>query len=177
MKLQGVMPQIARPQVEERVSSVVDDLDATIKDIRTAIFSLQARGGHDHPGLRTQITLVVEEMTGPLGMSCSLRVDERLDERVPGDIGEDMLHALREALSNAARHGKATQAEVTVAAGSELSLLVRDNGVGIGETGHRSGLANLARRAGQHGGALTVAPAAGGGTELDWRAPLSPSRP
>ena len=43
MKLQGVLPQIARPQVEERVSSVVDDLDATIKDIRTAIFELQAR--------------------------------------------------------------------------------------------------------------------------------------
>jgi hypothetical protein len=48
---------------------------------------------------------------------------------------------------------------------------------GIGETNHRSGLANLARRARQYGGTLTVAPAAGGGTELDWRASLSPARP
>jgi signal transduction histidine kinase len=177
MKLQGVMPQIARPQVEERVSSVVDDLDATIKDIRTAIFALQARDGKERHGLRAKLMEVLEQMTGPLELSSSVQLDGRLDSEVPHDIGEDMLHALREALSNAARHGKATEVEVTVAVGDELRLLVRDNGIGIGETGHRSGLANLARRAGQHGGALTVGPAAGGGTELDWRVPLSPSRP
>jgi signal transduction histidine kinase len=73
--------------------------------------------------------------------------------------------------------GKATQIEVTVAVGPELRLLVRDNGVGIGETDRRSGLANIAQRAGQYGGTLRVAPAAGGGTELDWRAPLSPPGP
>jgi signal transduction histidine kinase len=93
------------------------------------------------------------------------------------DIGEDVLHALREALSNAARHGKAPRPEVTIAVGDELRLLVCDNGIGIGETSRRSGLANLARRGEQYGGTLTVAPAAGGGTELDWRAPLSASRP
>jgi signal transduction histidine kinase len=97
--------------------------------------------------------------------------------RVPGDIGEDMLHALREALSNAARHGKATQVEVTVEADGDLVLLVRDDGIGIKDTAHRSGLANLARRAGQYGGTLTVGPAEGGGTVLDWRVPLRPSTP
>ena len=175
MKLQSVMPQIARPQAEERVSSVVDDLDATIKDIRTAIFALQARHGKERQGLRARVMDVLEQMTGPLELSSLVRLDHQLDGEVPDDIGEDMLHALREALSNAARHGQATQVEVTVAAGSELRLLVRDNGVGIGETGHRSGLANLGRRAAQHGGTLIVGPAAGGGTELDWRVPLSPS--
>ena len=44
MKLQGTLPLITRPLVEERVNSVVDDLDKTITDIRAAIFSLQARG-------------------------------------------------------------------------------------------------------------------------------------
>jgi signal transduction histidine kinase len=177
MKLQGVMPQITRPQVEERVSSVVDDLDATIKDIRTAIFALQARDSKERHGLRGKVMEVLEQTTGPLQLSSSVQLDGRLDSEVPDDIGEDMLHALREALSNAARHGKATQVEVTVAVGSELRLLVRDNGIGIGETDRRSGLANLARRAGQYGGSLTVAPAAGGGTELDWRVPLSLPRP
>jgi signal transduction histidine kinase len=177
MKLQGVMPQIARPQVEERVSSVVDDLDATIKDIRTAIFALQARDGKERHGLRAKLMEVLEQMTGPLELSSSVQLDGRLDSEVPHDIGEDMLHALREALSNAARHGKATEVEVTVAVGDELRLLVRDNGIGIGETGHRSGLDNIAQRARQHGGALTVGPAAGGGTELDWRVPLSPPTP
>jgi signal transduction histidine kinase len=36
----------------------------------------------------------------------------------------------------------------------------------------RSGLANLAGRAGKLGGTLRVGPAAGGGTELQWRVPL-----
>ena len=171
MKLQGTMPMIGRPAAEERVSSVVDDLDVTIKDIRQAIFALQARG-KAAPVLRDEVMDVIEEMTEPMGMTSSLRLTGQLDDGVPGDIGEDMLHALREALSNAARHGKATSAEVKIGAGSELSLLVRDNGSGITDTSRRSGLANLAQRAEHYGGTLTVGPAEGGGTELHWRVPL-----
>jgi signal transduction histidine kinase len=177
MKLQGILPLIDRAEAEERASSVVDDLDATISDIRTAIFSLQTRGSQDQPGLRAQIAQVVQEMTGPQGISSSLQLDGPLDSQLPGGIGEDMLHALREALSNAARHGRATRVEVTVQAGSDLRLVVRDNGTGIKETSRRSGLANLARRAEQHGGTLTVGPGESGGTELQWRAPLSPVWP
>jgi signal transduction histidine kinase len=171
MKLQGTMPMIERPAAEERVSSVVDDLDKTIDDIRQAIFALQARGTAA-PVLRDKVMDVIEEMTGPMGMTSSLRLTGHLDDGVPGDIGEDMLHALREALSNAARHGKATSTEVNIGAGSELSLLVRDNGSGITDTSRRSGLANLAQRAEHYGGTLTVGPAEGGGTELHWRVPL-----
>ena len=171
MKLQGTIPMIGRPAAEERVSSVVDDLDVTIKDIRQAIFALQGRG-KAAPVLRDEVMDVIEEMTEPMGMTSSLRLTGQLDDGVPGDIGEDMLHALREALSNAARHGKATSAEVKIGAGSELSLLVRDNGSGITDTSRRSGLANLAQRAEHYGGTLTVGPAEGGGTELHWRVPL-----
>jgi signal transduction histidine kinase len=171
MKLQGTMPMIDRPAAEERVSSVVDDLDVTIKDIRKAIFSLQARG-KAAPVLRDKVMDVIEEMTEPMGMTSSLRLTGHLDDGVPRDIGEDMLHALREALSNAARHGKATSSEVNIGAGSELCLLVRDNGSGITDTSRRSGLANLAQRAEHYGGTLKVGPAEGGGTELHWRVPL-----
>jgi signal transduction histidine kinase len=171
MKLQGTMPMIDRPAAEERVSSVVDDLDVTINDIRQTIFALQARG-EAAPGLRGKVMDVIEEMTEPMGMTSSLRLTGQLDNGVPEDIGEDMLHALREALSNAARHGEATSTEVNIGAGSELSLLVRDNGSGITGTSRRSGLANLAQRAEHYGGTLTVGPADHGGTELHWRVPL-----
>jgi signal transduction histidine kinase len=171
MKLQGTMPLIDRPAAEERVSSVVDDLDMTINDIRQAIFSLQARG-KAAPGLRDKVMDVIEEMTEPMGMTASLRLTGHLDDEIPEVIGEDMLHALREALSNAARHGKATSVELSVGAGSELSLLVRDNGTGMADTSRRSGLANLTQRAEQYGGTLTVGPGDNGGTELRWRVPL-----
>jgi len=177
MKLQGTIPLISRPDAADRASSVVDDLDATIRDIRGTIFSLQARGSTDQPALRAQIAEVVQEMAEPLGMSAALQLEGRLDSHIPVSIGEDLLHALREAVSNAARHGQATRVEVTVQADADLALTVRDNGTGIKGTSRRSGLANLARRAEHHGGTLTVCPADGGGTELCWRAPLSPPTP
>jgi len=177
MKLQGTIPLISRPDAADRASSVVDDLDATIRDIRGTIFSLQARGSTDQPALRAQIAEVVQQMTEPLGMSAALQLEGRLDSHIPVGIGEDLLNALREALSNAARHGQATRVEVTVQADADLALIVRDDGTGIKGTSRRSGLANLARRAKHHGGTLTVGPADGGGTELCWRAPLSPPTP
>jgi signal transduction histidine kinase len=171
MKLQGALPLITRPLVEERVSSVVDDLDKTISDIRAAIFSLQARGT-DVPGLRRKVADVVDEMTEAHGMSSSVELADRLDQDVPGEIGEHLLYALREALSNAARHGKATHVDVTVLADGKLSLLVHDNGTGIKDSTRRSGLANLAQRAEPYGGTLTIGGASNGGTELRWEVPL-----
>ena len=47
-------------------------------------------------------------MTEAHGMSSSVQLDDRLDHDVPAEIGEHLLHALREALSNAARHGQAS---------------------------------------------------------------------
>jgi signal transduction histidine kinase len=172
MKLQGTIPLITRPLVEERVNSVVDDLDQTIADIRATIFSLQARGT-DVPGLRSKVRAVVDQMTEAHGMSSSVHLDDRLDHDIPGEIGEHLLYALREALSNAARHGHATHVDVTVQADGKLSLLVRDNGTGIKDSTRRSGLANLARRADPYGGTLTVEPAGNGGTELLWEVPLT----
>jgi signal transduction histidine kinase len=171
MKLQGTLPLITRPLAEERVNSVVDDLDQIITDIRAVIFSLQARGT-GVPSLRQQVADVIDEMTEAHGMTSSADVDERLDQDVPGEIGEHLLHALREALSNAARHGRATHVDVTVLVSGKLSLRVHDNGTGIKDTTRRSGLANLAQRAEPYGGTLTVGGTSEGGTELRWEVPL-----
>src|SRR6202040_3492183 len=44
MSLEGTMSLITRPEVASRVTSAVDAMDETIKEIRAAIFGLQARG-------------------------------------------------------------------------------------------------------------------------------------
>lgn len=172
MKLQGVIPLLRPQAAQDRVSSVVDDLDTAIDDIRHAIFTLHTRRTEETPSLRAQVAAVIEEMTGPADVSATVRVDAGLDHLVPGDVAEDMLRALREALSNAARHGRATAVEVAITLGSDLTLAVRDNGIGMSDTSRRSGLANLAYRAAQHGGTLAVGPASSGGTVLQWRVPL-----
>jgi len=172
ISLQGAVSQIGAPEVAGRVAQAVDALDETIREIRSTIFALQARPQAGPSSLRARIVAVAGEMTGILGFAPALRLDGPLDDVVPADVGEHLLSALREALSNAARHASATSVDVQVQAGAELSLTVRDNGIGIRSGDRRSGLANLAQRAGALGGSFSVAPAAGGGTELDWRVPL-----
>jgi signal transduction histidine kinase len=171
MSLQGALPMIPRPEPVDRVSGAVDSLDETIREIRSAIFSLQSSSGPKPPGLRARVLDVVEEMTAPLGFAPSLRLMGPLDEAVSGEAGEQLLGALREALSNVARHAAASKAEVIVEVGPDLLLRVTDNGSGLGRATRRSGLANLSERAGQLGGELVLGAAADGGTELEWRVP------
>ncbi len=172
MSLQGALPLITRPNAADRISSAVDALDETIREIRSAIFSLQSHSDLKRVGLRAKILDVVEEMTAPLGFAPSLRLVGPLDEEVPGEVGEHLLSALREALSNAARHAGASSVDVTVDCGTDLALLVRDNGTGLGRSTRRSGLANLAERARALGGELRVGRAESGGTDLEWRVGL-----
>ena len=172
MSLQGAMPLIHRPEVADRVSRAVDALDDTIGDIRSAIFALQTRHDIKQASLREQVLQIIDEMTGPLGFAPSLSLTGDLSERVPDDIAGNMLGALRESLSNAARHAEASRIDVLVEVGSEVVLVVRDNGIGLRDVTRRSGLANLAERAEQLGGTLKVGAADGSGTELHWQVPL-----
>jgi signal transduction histidine kinase len=171
MSLQGAMPLITRPEAADRVSRAVDGLDETIREIRSAIFALQAPERAPRPGIRGRVLDVLQEMAELLGFAPSLRLAGDL-ERVPAEIAEHMLVALREALSNVARHAGASGTEVTIEAGQDLVLVVRDNGVGMADTTRRSGLANLAQRGVQLGGTLRIGPAGEAGTELRWQVPL-----
>ena len=172
MSLQGSAGLIFDPEAASRVRQAVDALDETIRDIRSAIFTLQSRPQAGPAGTRTRILSVVGEMTESLGFAPGVRMEERLDTLVPDDIAEHLLAVLREALSNAARHAHAGRVSVAVRADSDLTLTVRDDGTGMEASSRRSGLGNLADRAGELGGTMRVGPAEGGGTELVWRVPL-----
>jgi signal transduction histidine kinase len=172
MSLQGSSGLIADPEAAKRVRQAVDALDETIRDIRSAIFSLQSRPQARPAGARARILEIIGEMTESLGFAPSVRMEERLDALVSAEMTEQLLAVLREALSNVARHADASRVSVAVTAGSDLILTVRDDGSGMKGSTRRSGLANLADRAGKLGGTLRVGPAAGGGTELQWRVPL-----
>jgi signal transduction histidine kinase len=172
MSLQGATALMRDPEGTRRVQQAVDALDETIRDIRSTIFSLQSRGEDEPAGVRGRILAVVDEMTASLGFAPALRMAGPLDTLVPDDIADQMLVALREALANAAKHAQASRVDITVETGTDLVLMVRDNGAGITRTTRRSGLANLAERAADLGGTLRTAAAEGGGTELEWRVPL-----
>jgi signal transduction histidine kinase len=82
---------------------------------------------------------------------------------------------LREALANAAKHAQARHVDVIVEADARtLLLVVTDDGVGLTESGRRSGVANMSARASELGGECTLQRvSAEGGTRLTWRVPIS----
>src|SRR6266487_6706969 len=90
MSLQGTMPMITRPEVASRITHAVDAMDETIKDIRSTIFQLQARGTPARPNLRGEIVALVDEMTEMLGFAPSLRLGSGLGASSGGDISPEV---------------------------------------------------------------------------------------
>ncbi|MBV9293041.1 MAG: GAF domain-containing sensor histidine kinase [Frankiales bacterium] len=173
MALEGALRSIQPESAADRVRRAVDDLDETIKEIRTTIFALQAPAPEAGEGLRAAILQALRAATPAMGFDPHVEFVGAVDALVPPNVSEQLLAVLREALSNAARHAKASRVEVSVRADSEaVELVVRDDGVGLPETGRRSGLANLARRAADLGGRFDASRSPEGGTVVTWRVPL-----
>ncbi|MGW1085419.1 GAF domain-containing protein [Streptomyces sp. NPDC002596] len=175
MTLQSVVRFVDHPRASERLLRAVDDLDETIKIIRSTIFGLRAReSGRAEQGLRVRTLTAVEQAARALGFQPSLRMGGLIDTDVPAETADQVIAVLGEALSNVARHARATSADVSMVVGEgALTLVVSDNGVGMSEhDGAHSGLDNLAQRAKNLGGDMTVEPSAEGGTRVRWRVPL-----
>ncbi|WP_369217847.1 sensor histidine kinase [Streptomyces flavofungini] len=178
MTLQSAQRFVQHPQAIERLTRAVDDLDTTIKIIRSTIFGLRAHEptAAEGSGLRVRTAQAVQEAVPALGFTPALRIEGLVDTAVPAAVADDATAVLSEALANIARHARASTAEASlVVHGGELLVTVSDNGVGIGSVGRRSGLRNLTERAELLGGTLHVGPGTGGGTRLEWRVPLPTS--
>jgi two-component system, NarL family, sensor histidine kinase DevS len=173
MQLESSMRYMTAPEASERVQGAVSDLDKTIKEIRSTIYSLQRSDRSRSSSLRARIVELIEELTPALGFTPTLRLEGLVDTRVSNDVGENLLPVLREALSNTARHAMAHRADVSVVVDDDsVTLTVTDDGVGLSADGRRSGLANLEARASALNGTFTANRAPEGGTELSWRVPL-----
>lgn len=175
----GMTLQVAAARAEEatsdRIRIVVDELDETIRDIRQAIFRLTAHN-LEPASVRRQIVEVVEEEQGALGVEPELRFSGPIEAIDPDHVGH-LLATLREALSNVARHAQARAVEVEIGVtGDHVVLVVSDDGVGVGAgPSEGDGLRNMADRADQLGGVLTIGPGAGRGTRVEWRVPATPA--
>ncbi len=165
-----------RPPAEmaQRLHQAVGDIDDTIRSIRSSIFTLEARA-EDAIGLRTRVLEVASEAAPVLGFEPSVRFDGPVDTLANPEITENLVAALREALSNIARHAHATASSVTVTGDTDITLIVDDNGVGAEkferEGGH--GVVNLNERARMLGGSASLTKIEPAGTRVEWRVPVA----
>ncbi|MFD0851271.1 sensor histidine kinase, partial [Actinomadura adrarensis] len=115
MTLMSAIKMTERRDVSSRIQRSVDDLDDTIRQIRSTIFALQAPPESEE-NLRSRLHAVVDATAERLGFAPSRRLDGLLDTLVPAEIGEQLLAVLQEALSNVVRHARASEVSVTVQA-------------------------------------------------------------
>ncbi|MFD0275767.1 GAF domain-containing protein [Kitasatospora sp. NPDC127111] len=196
MMLESAARRSVVPEVKVGIGKAVDELDATIQEVRTTIYALQHDNHGDAPDtLRTRVLREGSQAAAALGFKPSMTFTGPVESLVGEKTGRQLLAALREMLSNTARHARASRVGVEVDATVHLDdagrpvsgdpesldragrpgvlLTVTDDGVGIPPGGRRSGLSNLARRAEALGGDAWHEPGPyGKGTMVRWTARL-----
>lgn len=173
MGLQGILRMVSGPAAE-RINHSVDAIDEVIREIRETIFDLQQPVGA--ATLRTRVREVVGDAQAQLGFTPRLSFRGPVDSAVPDEVVPHLVAVVREALSNTARHARASSAEVVIEATTrQVSIWVADDGVGppAGPTAG-NGLVNMATRAEELGGAFRLAPRQPHGTVLEWRVTIGP---
>lgn len=170
MSLQSVIGLVESSVARDRIISVTDELDETVRALRTAIFHL---GRTDtHQSLTAHLAELIDERSRHLGFTPDVNIVGQIDD-LPEFIADQLIATLTEALSNVVRHANATDASVLVTRlDGELRLEVSDNGAGISAAPKPlGGLSNMMWRAAELGGACTVAPSGASGTRLVWYVP------
>jgi signal transduction histidine kinase len=172
--LQSALRITEKPAVADRVQQAIDDLDQTVRDIRSAIFELHTTVAVGQ-STRQEVLEVCADASRALTFDPVVRFDGPIDTGVDERMAEHLLAVVREGLSNVARHAHASSVEVRISAREDaLTLAIEDDGRGPDEgvTGGR-GLANMRSRAEELGGAVTLERAPDGtGARLSWTVPL-----
>ena len=150
--------------VAEEIIGVLDELREIARGIHPAIL---AEGG-----LRPALTTLARRSAVPV------RLDLKLDRRLPEPVELAAYYVINEALANAAKHAHAASMDVRVAVGSGLlRISVRDDGDGGADPAHGTGLTGLIDRVEALGGQLTLRSPPDAGTTLDVALPLTAPTP
>jgi signal transduction histidine kinase len=157
-------------EAADRVDSAIESINLAIRDIRNFIYGLRPEAVDGTQVVAGLAALAEEVRHGGL-VDMTAVLDPAADPGLDPGAGSDLLNLVREALSNAVRHGHARRISVTLAAtdtGSTLAIV--DDGGGfdpaeVRSAGHH-GLANMRARASAIGGRLEIRSAPGEGTAV-----------
>jgi signal transduction histidine kinase len=176
LSLQGTARLVERPEAVMRIAEAIDKLDETIRQLRKAIFDIELTINKE--GLQPKVLDLVHELRPVLNLHPQVSVIGPVDHAVTGQLAEEVLAVLREALTNVGKHAEATKVVVTVTAGDELRVVVADDGVGVGTAADQRpgalGLKNMRQRAERLEGGMEIGTSREGGTRLTWHVPLPP---
>jgi signal transduction histidine kinase len=169
LTLQGARRLLGQPEAGQRLQQAIDELDDTIRQIRTTVFAItRPRRPVSSETLRGEILHLVEQSTDGTGLEVGVDFDGPIDDAVGRHAAEHLLLSVREALAAILRRPGVAKVEVELSVDDHgLTMRVTDDGSPGG--GPVPELGNLAQRAQLLGGQCRVETPATGGMELIWR--------
>ncbi|WP_051477074.1 GAF domain-containing sensor histidine kinase [Arthrobacter sp. Br18] len=172
LSIQSLRRYLSDDEPLARITAVTTELDATIRELRDTIYSLQSVA-HSRPSVSSRILGVVQQAFEGCDMEPVIQFSGPVDTAI-GDLTADHVRAIvHEGLSNAIRHSRARTVTISLrVAGNEVELRIKDDGRGFQETGRRSGLRNMQHRAELCGGHFHLDTVIGRGTGIVVTLPL-----
>jgi signal transduction histidine kinase len=155
---------------EERLQKAMEDLNHTIRDIRSYILDLRPRQLQGE-SLLEGLGRLISEFRQNTKVEVSLAAPKESLSDLPQMHAMSLFHICQEALANIAKHAKATKVTIDLWTTIDRVLLeISDNGQGFEldktnkTVGH--GLANMLTRVQNVGGDVDITTASGEGTSI-----------
>jgi signal transduction histidine kinase len=149
---------------------VADAADRALDEARRAITVLSAARPQS---LASAIAQTAEDLGARLNVA--VRLDLKDDIEIAGDVTEHLLRILREAMTNAAKHGSSRQVTVRLERTDRVRLIVEDDGCGFdlqsASPTNGFGLLSMRERAESIGGLLNLESAPDRGTRVEVAVP------
>ncbi|GGT13417.1 histidine kinase [Streptomyces atratus] len=120
MMLESTRRRAAAPESDELLGKAVDELDSTIQEVRTAIFTLQQPPAEVPTTFRGRVLRETRGAAAVLGFQPSVHFDGAVDTLVRDPVDRRLLAALRSALATAHRRAGVSAIEVEVDATAVL---------------------------------------------------------
>jgi len=179
LTLEYIQTQLAEGDLAgagDRLKVAIEALNATIRDIRAYILDLRPRR-FEGDNLIAGLQRLLAEFKANTLMMVEFTADPTADQALTPEGRLALFHIAQEALSNAAKHSRASRLVVRLLdSGAKVILSLTDNGRGFRpeeverRVGH--GLMNMHDRVAAIAGELVIGPTAGGqGTEVSVRIP------
>src|SRR5690606_4489333 len=163
--------------VKDEIQSIMRSVDGAIKDVRKYIMRLKEPT--QEASLDEQLHLFVRELQREARIPVRIKTEPVEGGLISAEAMMDILLIVREAVSNAVRHARASEIRITLVRDERgINLSIVDDGIGFDpdaprpkSAGEHLGLDNMRRRADSLGGHLSIHSEPGHGTEILLRIP------
>ena len=149
---------------------LADAADRALDEARRAITVLSAA---QPQSLACAVAQTAEDLGDRLDLAVHLDLSD--DIEIAGDVTENLLRILREAMTNAAKHGASSQVTVRLQRDDGIRLVVEDDGCGFdpdaASLSRGFGLLSMKERAESVGGLLNLDSAPSHGTRVEVAVP------